>query len=152
MEILFICLGNINRSRAAEAIVNALEIENVHAFSRGLLPKNLDKPMSPEMLFCLSTKEKLFISSEARDLSCADLERADFVVIMDYYIKNLLEIRFSKSRWQDKTYFYTQFYKNSEPYIPIRDPHNTNNYQESYDSLKMYLESLLRGLNDCYSK
>ena len=144
MNILFICIGNINRSRAAEAIINSLNIPNIHAFSRGLLPSNDGKPMSKEMLECLSPEEKKYVSSKAEDLTSADLEKADMVIIMDYYVKSLLEIRFYRGRWENKLYFYTQFFKNTEPYIPIKDPYHTKNYLQTYNDLKLYLPYLLQ--------
>ncbi|MCF0126234.1 MAG: hypothetical protein HUJ68_10870 [Clostridia bacterium] len=139
MEVLFICIGNINRSRSAEAILNALQLENVHAFSRGLLLNTEGRPISPQMYELLSDDEKKFVSEKATPLEIKDLQQADKIIVMDYYVLNFLKQRFSEYYWKDKLRFYTQDETNTEPFKPIKDPYETGDFKTTYLDLKKYM-------------
>lgn len=47
MKVLFVCVGNINRSQIAEAIFNQLS-KNGHATSAGLRPRRAGVPLTSE--------------------------------------------------------------------------------------------------------
>ena len=142
-KICFLCIGNINRSRAAEAIFNSLKLENYTAISRGLLPSNSGKKISDNMNMLLTEEEKKYVSKEALDLTLSDIKESKYIIIMDYYVLNLLNIRFSPIWLEDKVKFFTSFFKDEEPFIPIKDPYKTNNYLEAYNDIKKYMQYIV---------
>jgi protein-tyrosine phosphatase len=88
-EVLFVCTGNYYRSRFAEIVFNhiaAQKLTSAKAFSRGLRlnPEKNKGVISPHVTAYLG---KLNISPRetgfATKLELQDLERADFVVILD---------------------------------------------------------------------
>lgn len=139
------CIGNINRSRAAEAIFKSKNLD-LNIKSRGLLPSVDGQPMGTEMFNCLSKEEQNYVSPKAEQLSISDIEWADYIIVMDYYVLDLLRTRFSELYWQGKIKFYTQFKKNVIPYDPIEDPFYTKNYKKTYEELKYYQPSIISSL------
>ncbi|WP_071515096.1 low molecular weight protein-tyrosine-phosphatase [Geitlerinema sp. PCC 9228] len=85
--ILFVCLGNICRSPAAENITNYLLRERqlsdrIFCDSAGVLDYHTGKSPDPRMVFA-ANRRGIPISGKARPVGEADLQAFDLIVAMD---------------------------------------------------------------------
>lgn len=87
-KILFVCLGNICRSPAAEAVFNALIKENgtekeVQCDSAGTGAYHVGEPADRRM-WLLGTKRGYHLNSRARKVNAdQDFDRFDYIIGMD---------------------------------------------------------------------
>ena len=85
MKLLFVCLGNICRSPAAEAIMNKLlEREGLHITcdSAGTSPYHAGHPADPRMKE-QARKKGYNITSISRSFEIEDFEKFDWIITMD---------------------------------------------------------------------
>ncbi len=86
-EILFVCLGNICRSPAAEAVMNTLIAKQkltdaIHCDSAGTYGGHAGEPADSRMIRHAS-KRDITITGRSRQIHPADLETYDLIVGMD---------------------------------------------------------------------
>jgi protein-tyrosine phosphatase len=87
MKLLFVCLGNICRSPAAEAIMNKLIEENglsdvISCDSAGTIGINAGRPAYKPMREHASLRG-LYLESIARQVLSRDFESFDYIIAMD---------------------------------------------------------------------
>jgi protein-tyrosine phosphatase len=96
IKILFVCMGNICRSPAAEAILKAMaEKENLgdklEISSAGTIDYHEGEEADPRMKFH-AARRSLFLKSKARKFDpYVDFEKYDYIIVMDNEI--LTEIK-----------------------------------------------------------
>lgn len=86
-SILFVCLGNICRSPAAEGVMKKLVNDRglkaqIHVESAGTLSYHAGKPADPRMKHAASMRG-YDLTSRARQISPRDLSAFDLVITMD---------------------------------------------------------------------
>ena len=86
-SVLFVCLGNICRSPAAEGVMRRLLIERgleeaVAVDSAGLLDFHAGSPADPRMRRAAQARG-MTLTSVARQVTGADFDRFDLIVAMD---------------------------------------------------------------------
>lgn len=94
-HVLFVCLGNICRSPAAEIIfrsqvAEAGRMDEFHIDSAGTIGHHQGAPPDPRMSDALKNKG-FTVSGRSRKIEIADLEKFDFIVTMDE--SNLADVR-----------------------------------------------------------
>ena len=94
-HILFVCLGNICRSPAAEIIFrkqadDAGRLEEFHIDSAGTIGFHQGAPPDPRMSDALS-RQGFTVTGRSRQIQTADLETFDLIVTMDE--SNLRDVR-----------------------------------------------------------
>ena len=94
-RILFVCLGNICRSPAAEIVFRKLaldagRIREFHIDSAGTIGHHQGSPPDPRMAEAL-TSQGFDVSGHARKILPVDLETFDLIVTMDE--SNLADVR-----------------------------------------------------------
>lgn len=89
MRILFVCLGNICRSPAAEGIMRALA-PDLHLDSAGTGGWHVGDPPYPAMQAAAAARGLDISMSRARQFSVADFDAFDLIVAMDR--QNLADI------------------------------------------------------------
>ncbi|MEE9404243.1 MAG: low molecular weight protein-tyrosine-phosphatase [Algisphaera sp.] len=84
--ILFVCLGNICRSPAAEAVFNQhLKLtgkNNITVDSAGTINHHAGNPADPRMM-ATATKRNITLTSIARQVTAEDFQTFDLIVAMD---------------------------------------------------------------------
>ena len=87
ISVLFVCLGNICRSPAAEAIfINLLEKNGLNegfiVDSAGTGSWHIGKKADSRMRFAAERRD-IKISSRARQITCKDFEKFNYILAMD---------------------------------------------------------------------
>lgn len=135
MKVLFICIGNVNRSRSAEAILKAKNMSDLEVSSRGLLPSTVGRPISDEMYELLTDEEKNHVSLGAKLLTNEDLKDADIIYVMDEKIFTFITTKYDRICFSGKIQFLSGRYDE-----PILDPYDTHDFKTCYDQLKKYID------------
>lgn len=84
MEVLFVCVGNINRSQIAEAIFNRLS-KNAHATSAGLKPRRAGALLTSERnnpVEVMKAKGYDLTRSKTKKVTRRMVESADMTVLI----------------------------------------------------------------------
>ena len=142
-RILFVCLGNICRSPAAEAVFNAL-LEKEHlteAFevdSAGTYAGHTGEPADRRMRRAASARG-IEIPHRARQIRSVDFERFDHIIVMDDY--NYEDVhRLAPSReGANKIYRMREFFTSTR-YHYVPDP-----YYEGREGFEIVLDLLEEG-------
>lgn len=134
-KILFVCLGNICRSPAAEAIFNnILERaglnEEFSCDSSGTYRK-IAGTSADERMVSAAQKRKIFINHKSRHTLQTDFDKYDYIVGMDdNNIRKLEKIRGNINIGKAKILKMSQFLENGEPEIP--DPYYCDDSEFEY--------------------
>ena len=154
ISVLFVCLGNICRSPAAEAIfikyIKEKQIENDFLVdSAGTGSWHVGKPSDERMLFAAS-RRGINIQSKARQISEDDFDRFKYIVAMDNSnYKNLLNFKNRESlsdfaeikKIQD---FSKEFNENEVPDPYFGGPDGFDNVLDILeDSVQGFLKTLM---------
>lgn len=147
IRILFVCLGNICRSSAAEYIMRDLvEKEGLNEMvvveSRGTSSEELGNPMYPPMKRILDSKGIDSSFHRARQIDRRDYDRFDLILGMDRYNMNSLNGLFN-----DKD--------NKIKLLPtyaglscIDDPWYTREFERAYDEIEKSCKGLLKEIKE----
>ncbi len=153
-SILFICMGNICRSPAAEAIfIKKLKEKNMldgySIDSAGTIDyHNGEKP--DKRMIKAAAKRNIIIESFARGFDPRhDFDRFDMIICMDR--KNILDMRdFDKERkYQDKVFLLSDF-KLSRDELDVPDPYygGESGFENVLDIVEDSISGLVRKLEN----
>ncbi|MBR5464799.1 MAG: low molecular weight phosphotyrosine protein phosphatase [Alistipes sp.] len=142
-KILFVCLGNICRSPAAEGIMRDLVIrrgltEQIEIDSAGTYAGHTGELADPRMRRAASARG-IELTHSARQIREADFERFDRIIVMDDY--NYEDVhRLAPSReLAQKIYRMREFFHSSR-YSYVPDP-----YYEGREGFEIVLDLLEEG-------
>lgn len=147
-KILFVCLGNICRSAAAEAICKKILKEkkrryNYEIDSAGTLAYHQGEPADPRMIKHAGERGYK-VDSVARKITEDDLEFFDVILVMDY--NNRLDtLDLAKNTEQvNKVVLMTQFANADNEVDQIPDPYYGG--EEGFDHVIDLLEECIRNM------
>lgn len=147
LKLLFVCLGNICRSPAAEAIMNHLLEQNglseqVRCDSAGLTTTFLGKPADDTMRK-IARERGYHITSISRPITPHDIEQVDMVLAMDEEILEELRLIDYQQSQTKKLHNMTEFCE----YMPdtdVPDPYLGDD--EEFEFVIDLLEDACNGL------
>ncbi len=124
-RILFVCLGNICRSPAAENTLRHLakqkNIQNLHIDSAGTAGYHIGKKPDSRMTATL-TKLKIPVSGKARQFDKGDFEKFDLIIPMDAQNqKDIMKLTSSDSHRKKVTPFMN--FSKSFTNLDVPDPY-----------------------------
>ncbi len=144
-KILFVCHGNICRSPMAEFMMKHLvreqgreaefEIDSVATST-----EEIGNDMYPPAQRCLRAHGVPFEHRGARQITTADFQRADLVLVMDR--NNLRWLRMLGFNNEDEKVRLLMSLAGEER--DVADPWYTGDFERTYDDIAMALPSLLR--------
>lgn len=144
-RILFICHGNICRSPMAEFMMKQLvreqgreaefEIDSVATST-----EEIGNDMYPPAQRCLRAHGVPFEHRGARQITTADFQRADLLLVMDR--NNLRWLRMLGFNNEDEKVRLLMSLAGEER--DVADPWYTGDFERTYDDIAMALPSLLR--------
>lgn len=151
-RILFVCLGNICRSPAAEAVFNAL-LEKEHLTnefevdSAGTYAGHTGEPADRRMRRAASARS-IEIPHRARQIRSADFERFDHIIVMDDYnyedVHRLAPSRELANKIDRMRDFFSVETRRRFNYVP--DP-----YYEGHEGFEIVLDLLEEGCQNLLS-
>lgn len=123
-RILFVCLGNICRSPAAEGVMKDLldkqKKKNFFIDSAGILARHEGENADPRMIEH-AKKRGIDLTSLSRPILASDLEDFDFIIAMDK--SNLAEIHSMASERHMKKIFLMSHFFSSFDEEEVPDPY-----------------------------
>ncbi len=144
-KILFVCHGNVCRSPMAEFMMKQLvreqgreaefEIDSVATST-----EEIGNDMYPPAQRCLRAHGVPFEHRGARQITTADFQRADLVLVMDR--NNLRWLRMLGFNEKDEKVRLLMSLAGEER--DVADPWYTGDFERTYDDIAMALPSLLR--------
>lgn len=147
LKLLFVCIGNICRSPATEAIMNNLLEENglskqVTCDSVGLTTTFLGKP-ADDMMRKVGADRGYAITSISRPITSPDFEQADFILAMTDEILAELRLMAPDEIQAKKIYNITEFCE-YHPDSEVLDPYCGD--KEEFEFVVDILEDACNGL------
>ncbi len=140
-KVLFLCHGNICRSPIAEFVMKDISRgEDIYIDSAAVSREEIGNPIYPPAKKILREKNIPFDDHRARQMTRADYEEFDYIVVMEEYnMPRLLRIIGSDDR--DKVSRLLDFTD-----IPgdIEDPWYSGNFEKVYEQIKYGCEALLQ--------
>ena len=140
-KVLFLCHGNICRSPIAEFVMKDLSRgEDIYIESAAVSREEIGNPIYPPAKRILTAKGVPFDDHRARQITRADYDEFDFIVIMEEYnMPRLLRIIGSDdcgkvSRLLDFT----------DTPGDIEDPWYSGNFEKVFEQIKYGCEALLQ--------
>ncbi|MCK9291798.1 MAG: low molecular weight protein-tyrosine-phosphatase [Bacteroidales bacterium] len=145
IRILFVCLGNICRSPAAEAVFQKIASDHnfpVHLDSAGISNWHAGEQADPRMRKA-AKKRDYEIHSIARPFQPADFDRFDQIIVMDDANYDHLKALATTDEEIDKIYRMSDFLsEHSDDHIP--DPYYGG--EQGFDFVIDLLEDASKGL------
>lgn len=146
-KILFVCLGNICRSPAAQGIfLKLLEQENLkgkfQVDSAGLLDYHEGESYDPRMIAHASKRGYNLIGT-SRPITHEDFENYDLILAMDDEIFNQLKYFDGHNKYSHKIFMMIDFYSKND-FNEVPDPYYSN--KEGFETVLNILEDACKGL------
>lgn len=149
--VLFVCMANICRSPAAEAVLRHLSKQHslkldltvnscgISALSVGQLP---DRRMAEAAL-----KRGIALESRASAFTTDFYDRADYILAVDHKVLNLLLLHAPKRKFKAKITLISEYSKNFQGQ-EIKDPYiqSANRLGQAFDMSLDILEDCCHGL------
>lgn len=153
IHVLFVCVGNICRSPAAEAIMNQLIQEHdlskrISCDSVGLTSTFLGKPADPTMQ-AYAELRNYELTSIARPITPEDIRHADYILVATENIRHQLSANLQNENDRKKIYNICEFCK-YRPETEIPDPYYGG--EEGFDLVLDILEDACTGLIEMLKK
>ncbi|MCQ2210476.1 MAG: low molecular weight phosphotyrosine protein phosphatase [Paludibacteraceae bacterium] len=145
-NILFVCLGNICRSAAAEAVMKAIlkkhEDERFFVDSAGILSYHQGEPADPRMRYFAGLRG-YDVTSISRPVKGYDFEKFDIIIGMDDSNVDDLKDRAGTLEQESKIHQMTEFVIHSDATC-VPDPYYGGN--EGFENVMDLLEETCEGL------
>lgn len=146
-KILFVCLGNICRSPAAEGILKKyVEKENLNGKfqidSAGILDYHESENYDPRMI-SHAAKRGYNLIGTSRPLENTDLENFDIIIAMDNEVYDSIKSFDNNKKYSHKIFRMTDFYSKTD-YSEVPDPYYSN--ANGFNIVLDILEDSCRGL------
>jgi protein-tyrosine phosphatase len=156
-KILFVCLGNICRSPAAEGILrNYLRQENldrsIEIDSAGLLDYHEGENYDPRMI-THAVKRGYNLEGTSRPFLLEDFKKFDLIIAMDNEIHNSLIGMDRKNQFISKIFKMTDF-SNQKDFDEVPDPYylKGDGFELVLDIIEEACKGLLKKLKNDYAK
>ncbi|NWF90719.1 MAG: low molecular weight phosphotyrosine protein phosphatase [Ignavibacteriaceae bacterium] len=151
-KILFVCLGNICRSPAAEGIlkkyINESGLENEYQIdSAGLLDYHEGETYDPRMIKH-AQKRGYDLPGTSRPFVFSDFEKYDLIIALDNEIFNSLKALDKKNKYSTKIVKMIDFYSNKK-FDGVPDPYysGASGFELVLDILEDSCQGLLKKLS-----
>lgn len=148
-RILFVCLGNICRSAAAEAICKQKVAKQPRKFvyeidSAGTFGYHQGEKADPRMVMH-GHKRGYEVDSISRKISYEDIEKADLVIAMDYTNREDLLDMAMTTKDADKIVMMTDFANPNSEYDHVPDPYygGAEGFDYVIDILEECIENMI---------
>jgi len=156
IQVLFVCMGNICRSPAAEAIFRQYVEqegweEGIVCRSAGTLGEHVGEEPDPRMIRSASARGYC-LSSRARKFTHADFEKYDLIVAMDRHIYRTVESMAVKPEHQEKIVLLGDYHPERD-IRDIPDPYHgsSDGFEQVLDMLEVVCRCLLDELASKYN-
>lgn len=149
VNVLFVCMGNICRSPAAEGVMNSLIVKNgiigkIQCDSAGTIGYHSGEQADPRMREH-ARKRGYNLTSIARKFVAEDFERFHYIIAMDKQnYKDILSLDRENKYW-DKVRMMTEFATNQD-YKEVPDPYYGG--EAGFELVLDILEDSCKGLLD----
>ncbi|WP_323766727.1 low molecular weight protein-tyrosine-phosphatase [Marinovum sp.] len=146
-RILFVCLGNICRSPAAEGVVRELAGDlasdpGLQLDSAGTGDWHIGHPPHPPMQAAARRRGYDLSRQRARQLAAADFDAFDLIVAMD--AENLRNIEALRGGSDTPVRLFTDYAEGPEDHVP--DPYFTGDYDGALALIERCARGLLRDI------
>lgn len=146
-KILFVCLGNICRSPAAEGIfLKLIERENldgkIQVDSAGLLDYHEGESYDPRMI-SHAAKRGYNLKGSSRQFIQEDFEKYDLILAIDNEIYNELKLMDKENLYEHKIFKMIDFYSKND-FDEVPDPYYSN--KKGFEIVLDILEDACSGL------
>ena len=143
-KVLFLCHGNICRSPIAEFVMKDLSRgEDIYIESAAVSREEIGNPIYPPAKRILREKNIPFDDHRARQITPADYDEFDYIVIMEEYnMPRLLRIIGSDDK--NKVSRLLDF---TDTPGDIEDPWYSGNFEKVFEQIKYGCEALLQKIN-----
>ncbi len=153
-KLLFVCLGNICRSPAAENIMNYLILQNqlskqIICDSAGTSSYHIGSPPDQRMTAAAASRLGIKLRGQARQLKKSDLENFDLILAMDLVNYQEILALDSAEQYRDKVHLMCDFCsKYSTKEVP--DPYygGAEGFNHVIDLLQDACNGLLQHVNE----
>lgn len=140
-RILFVCLGNICRSPAAEAVVRSL-MPDTRVDSAGTSGWHRDAPPHPPMIAAARARGLDLSDLRARQFAAEDFERFDLIIGMDPDNISDIEMLRPAGNRTEVALFTDYAPESGATHVP--DPYYTRDYQAALDLIQTAAQGLKR--------
>ncbi len=139
-SVLFLCHGNICRSPMAEFVFRQMAGERVYCESKAVSAEEIGNGIYPAAAAMLRQKGVPFDDHRARQITRADYDAFDYIVVMEEY--NLPRLfRIIGSDPAGKVYRLLDF---TDTPGDIEDPWYSGNFKKVYEQIKEGCAALLK--------
>ncbi len=148
MRVLFVCLGNICRSPAAQGVFSALAAQSgndrIEADSAGTSGWHVGEPPYPPMISACAARGVDISGQRARQFSPEDFGRFDLIVAMDG--ENLHEIERQRPPGSQTPARLLLDHAPDAGRQDVPDPYYSGDYQEALDLIEAGARGLLASI------
>lgn len=148
-KILFVCMGNICRSPAAEGVMKYLVKQNgfkdkFYIDSAGTIDYHFGELPDPRMIE-VALERGYILDHKARQITKSDLEKFDYILTMDDHILRSVQELDDQKKYQHKIFRMTDFLTGMQA-NEIPDPYygNKEDFEYSLDLIEDAAKGLLK--------
>lgn len=144
-KVLFLCHGNICRSPIAEFVMKDISHgEDIYIESAAVSREEIGNPIYPPAKRILQQKGIPFDDHRAQQITRADYDEFDYIVVMEEYNMPRL-LRIIGSDDQNKVSKLLDF---TDTPGDIEDPWYSGNFEKVFEQIKYGCEALLRKIKE----
>lgn len=152
-KILFVCMGNICRSPAAEGVMKSLVNKNgmkdkIYVDSAGTIDYHAGETPDPRMIEAASERG-YELNHRARQITKSDLENFDYIITMDRQIHRSVQRLDTQKKYQHKIFKMTDFLTELKA-DEIPDPYygSKEDFEYSLDLIEDAVKGLLKHIQN----